>query len=98
MCLNFWLHLCVSIAVDQQEVINVLFLTFSWDFLLIPLLFQSSKNDFRRKWDKDEYENLAQKRLNEEREKDREMRRDGEKTLKNKSGREVNSGSDEFDY
>ncbi|XP_030010145.1 zinc finger matrin-type protein 2 [Sphaeramia orbicularis] len=34
----------------------------------------SSKNDFRRKWDKDEYENLAQKRLAEERERDR---RDG---------------------
>uniref|UniRef100_A0AAQ4PQP2 U1-type domain-containing protein n=1 Tax=Gasterosteus aculeatus aculeatus TaxID=481459 RepID=A0AAQ4PQP2_GASAC len=34
----------------------------------------SSKNDFRRKWDKDEYENLAQKRLSEE--KDRE-RKDG---------------------
>ncbi|XP_077448603.1 zinc finger matrin-type protein 2 [Stigmatopora argus] len=30
----------------------------------------SSKNDFRRKWDRDEYENLAQKRINEEREKD----------------------------
>uniref|UniRef100_A0A8C7X4C2 Zinc finger, matrin-type 2 n=1 Tax=Oryzias sinensis TaxID=183150 RepID=A0A8C7X4C2_9TELE len=30
----------------------------------------SSKNDFRRKWDKDEYENLAQKRLNEERERE----------------------------
>uniref|UniRef100_A0A3B5QV21 Zinc finger matrin-type protein 2 n=1 Tax=Xiphophorus maculatus TaxID=8083 RepID=A0A3B5QV21_XIPMA len=27
----------------------------------------SSKNDFRRKWDKDEYESLAQKRLVEER-------------------------------
>uniref|UniRef100_A0A8C9ZIB6 Zinc finger matrin-type protein 2 n=1 Tax=Sander lucioperca TaxID=283035 RepID=A0A8C9ZIB6_SANLU len=34
----------------------------------------SSKNDFRRKWDKDEYENLAQKRLAEERDKER---RDG---------------------
>ncbi|KAF7641158.1 hypothetical protein LDENG_00291620 [Lucifuga dentata] len=34
----------------------------------------SSKNDFRRKWDKDEYENLAQKRLAEERDRDR---RDG---------------------
>ncbi|PWA24452.1 hypothetical protein CCH79_00011875 [Gambusia affinis] len=31
-------------------------------------LFQSSKNDFRRKWDKEEYESLAQKRLVEERE------------------------------
>lgn len=57
-----------------------------WGFLqilllnvhLLRLLFQSSKNDFRRKWDKDEYENLAQKRLTEERERDRE-RRDGEK-------------------
>uniref|UniRef100_A0AAZ3RKP9 U1-type domain-containing protein n=1 Tax=Oncorhynchus tshawytscha TaxID=74940 RepID=A0AAZ3RKP9_ONCTS len=29
----------------------------------------SSKNDFRRKWDKDEYEQLAQKRLDEERDK-----------------------------
>uniref|UniRef100_A0A671N6Y7 Uncharacterized protein n=1 Tax=Sinocyclocheilus anshuiensis TaxID=1608454 RepID=A0A671N6Y7_9TELE len=29
----------------------------------------ASKNDFRRKWDKDEYEQLAQKRLTEEREK-----------------------------
>uniref|UniRef100_A0AAY5K285 U4/U6.U5 tri-snRNP-associated protein 3 n=1 Tax=Esox lucius TaxID=8010 RepID=A0AAY5K285_ESOLU len=29
----------------------------------------NSKNDFRRKWDKDEYEQLAQKRLNEERDK-----------------------------
>ncbi|MBN3297373.1 ZMAT2 protein, partial [Amia calva] len=28
-----------------------------------------TKNDFRRKWDKDEYEKLAQKRLTEEREK-----------------------------
>ncbi|MED6242963.1 zinc finger, matrin-type 2 [Ataeniobius toweri] len=28
----------------------------------------SSKNDFRRKWDKDEYESLAQQRLAEERE------------------------------
>uniref|UniRef100_A0A671MPD8 Zinc finger, matrin-type 2 n=1 Tax=Sinocyclocheilus anshuiensis TaxID=1608454 RepID=A0A671MPD8_9TELE len=28
-----------------------------------------SKNDFRRKWDKDEYEQLAQKRLTEERER-----------------------------
>uniref|UniRef100_A0A0E9RWB7 Zinc finger matrin-type protein 2 n=1 Tax=Anguilla anguilla TaxID=7936 RepID=A0A0E9RWB7_ANGAN len=28
-----------------------------------------AKNDFRRKWDKDEYEQLAQKRLTEEREK-----------------------------
>uniref|UniRef100_A0A8C1QNU8 Zinc finger matrin-type protein 2 n=1 Tax=Cyprinus carpio TaxID=7962 RepID=A0A8C1QNU8_CYPCA len=28
-----------------------------------------SKNDFRRKWDKDEYEQLAQKRLTEERDK-----------------------------
>lgn len=36
---------------------------------------QSSKNDFRRKWDKDEYENLAQKRLAEERDWER---RDGE--------------------
>uniref|UniRef100_A0A3P8VDA4 Zinc finger matrin-type protein 2 n=2 Tax=Cynoglossus semilaevis TaxID=244447 RepID=A0A3P8VDA4_CYNSE len=34
----------------------------------------SSKNDFRRKWDKDEYENLAEKRLAEERDKER---RDG---------------------
>ncbi|XP_031698406.1 zinc finger matrin-type protein 2-like, partial [Anarrhichthys ocellatus] len=34
----------------------------------------SSKNDFRRKWDKDEYENLAQKRLSEERDRER---RDG---------------------
>uniref|UniRef100_I3KN33 Zinc finger, matrin-type 2 n=1 Tax=Oreochromis niloticus TaxID=8128 RepID=I3KN33_ORENI len=34
----------------------------------------SAKNDFRRKWDKDEYENLAQKRLAEERERER---RDG---------------------
>ncbi|XP_055370698.1 zinc finger matrin-type protein 2 isoform X1 [Betta splendens] len=42
----------------------------------------SSKNDFRRKWDKDEYENLAQKRLVEEREKDRE-RRDGNKINNN---------------
>lgn len=39
------------------------------------VLFQSSKNDFRRKWDKDEYENLAQQRLAEEREKES---RDGE--------------------
>ncbi|XP_072288408.1 zinc finger matrin-type protein 2 [Eucyclogobius newberryi] len=31
----------------------------------------SKQNDFRRKWDKDEYENLAQKRLNEERERER---------------------------
>lgn len=38
-------------------------------------LFQSSKNDFRRKWDKDEYESLAQKRLVEERELEK---RDGE--------------------
>ncbi|KAL0994699.1 hypothetical protein UPYG_G00125960 [Umbra pygmaea] len=29
----------------------------------------NSKNDFRRKWDKDEYEELAQKRLTEERDK-----------------------------
>ncbi|XDV38947.1 hypothetical protein PO909_008259 [Leuciscus waleckii] len=28
-----------------------------------------SKNDFRRKWDKDEYEQLAQRRITEEREK-----------------------------
>ncbi|XP_031440742.1 zinc finger matrin-type protein 2-like [Clupea harengus] len=28
-----------------------------------------NKSDFRRKWDKDEYEELAQKRLNEERDK-----------------------------
>ncbi|XP_069395541.1 zinc finger matrin-type protein 2 isoform X1 [Paralichthys olivaceus] len=34
----------------------------------------SNKNDFRRKWDKDEYENLAQKRLAEERDRER---RDG---------------------
>ncbi|KAI3374074.1 hypothetical protein L3Q82_022630, partial [Scortum barcoo] len=34
----------------------------------------SSKNDFRRKWDKDEYEHLAQKRLAEERDRER---RDG---------------------
>lgn len=38
-------------------------------------LLQSSKNDFRRKWDKDEYENLAQKRLAEERDREK---RDGE--------------------
>ncbi|CAL9685026.1 unnamed protein product [Knipowitschia caucasica] len=31
----------------------------------------SKGNDFRRKWDKDEYENMAQKRLNEERERER---------------------------
>ncbi|XP_042069497.1 zinc finger matrin-type protein 2-like [Haplochromis burtoni] len=31
---------------------------------------RSSENDFRRKWDKDEYENLAQKRLVEERERE----------------------------
>ncbi|MGH0116375.1 UNVERIFIED_CONTAM: hypothetical protein FKN15_035679 [Acipenser sinensis] len=30
---------------------------------------KEAKNDFRRKWDKDEYEELAQKRLTEEREK-----------------------------
>lgn len=46
----------------------------SW---LCLLLLQSSKNDFRRKWDKDEYENLAEKRLAEERDKER---RDGERT------------------
>uniref|UniRef100_A0A8C2X1S1 Zinc finger matrin-type protein 2 n=1 Tax=Cyclopterus lumpus TaxID=8103 RepID=A0A8C2X1S1_CYCLU len=34
----------------------------------------SSKNEFRRKWDKDEYENLAQKRISEERDRER---RDG---------------------
>uniref|UniRef100_A0A3Q3JI38 Zinc finger matrin-type protein 2 n=1 Tax=Monopterus albus TaxID=43700 RepID=A0A3Q3JI38_MONAL len=41
---------------------------------LLCLFFQSSKNDFRRKWDKDEYEHLAQKRLAEERDRER---RDG---------------------
>lgn len=69
----------VGIAVDQQVVLNVLFLFPPVTPNLLRLLFQSSKNDFRRKWDKDEYENLAQKRLVEEREKDRE-RRDGEKS------------------
>lgn len=44
-------------------------------------LFQSSKNDFRRKWDKDEYENLAQKRLAEERDRER---RDGEEMTHNR--------------
>lgn len=39
------------------------------------LSLQTSKNDFRRKWDKEEYENLAQKRLAEERDRER---RDGE--------------------
>ena len=29
----------------------------------------NSKNDFRRKWDKDEYEQMAQRRLDEERDK-----------------------------
>lgn len=45
-------------------------------FLFVFVLFlkssgggNSSKNDFRRKWDKDEYEQLAQKRLDEERDK-----------------------------
>ncbi|KAI9522796.1 zinc finger, matrin-type 2 [Dissostichus eleginoides] len=33
-----------------------------------------NKNDFRRKWDKDEYESLAQQRLEEERDRER---RDG---------------------
>lgn len=32
-------------------------------------VFMQNKGDFRRKWDKDEYEELAQKRLTEEREK-----------------------------
>ncbi|KAM8861190.1 zinc finger matrin-type protein 2 [Synchiropus picturatus] len=34
----------------------------------------SSKHDFRRKWDKEEYETMAQKRLEEERERDRRER------------------------
>uniref|UniRef100_A0A3Q2PR73 Zinc finger matrin-type protein 2 n=1 Tax=Fundulus heteroclitus TaxID=8078 RepID=A0A3Q2PR73_FUNHE len=38
----------------------------------------SSKNDFRRKWDKDEYETLAQKRLAEERDSEK---RDGKLPL-----------------
>lgn len=63
------------------------------DLLRLPL--QSSKNDFRRKWDKDEYEDLAQKRLAEERDKDRE-RRDGEKKLTNKSCGDVDSVSDDY--
>ncbi|XP_044078579.1 zinc finger matrin-type protein 2 isoform X1 [Siniperca chuatsi] len=42
----------------------------------------SGKNDFRRKWDKDEYETLAQKRLAEERDRER---RDGEPTARSVS-------------
>lgn len=37
---------------------------------------QTKNLDFRRKWDKDEYEKLAEKRLTEEREK-----KDGECSL-----------------
>lgn len=55
----------------------LLFLHNSCKNTVKPILsfLQSSKNDFRRKWDKDEYENLAQKRLAEERDRER---RDGE--------------------
>lgn len=57
---------------------------------MLPVLrlSQSSKNDFRRKWDKDEYENLAQKRLAEERDRER---RDGEE-MTHKRGSIVASG------
>lgn len=38
--------------------------------VLSAFFFPQTKNlDFRRKWDKDEYEKLAEKRLTEEREK-----------------------------
>ena len=49
------------------------------NFYVLCFVIQSnSKNDFRRKWDKDAYEQLAQKRLNEERDK-----KDGKMGFKN---------------
>ncbi|XP_036845222.1 zinc finger matrin-type protein 2 isoform X1 [Oncorhynchus mykiss] len=50
-------------------------LCYRWGLDTVPAVSKSSgggnssKNDFRRKWDKDEYEQLAQKRLDEERDK-----------------------------